>query len=345
MEGDVETDAFPALGDDAFLLVVMLLPRQDLARALRVCKAWRRLLDETDSLWLAVCETAWAGKAYVPASLRALAEGAAAVQDAEQQERRDLIGLKVRDLVGLMRKLNVHGQASEMIEKGDFADAIISARSKAAEEGSWTHKLLRKPSLLVRDQRETFPKAALRLSLIDAQRTYITSHELQSFTFNVRLRHDGPLAGALRYDPWWRRKGCGEITFLPDGQLAFTWPPDPDNDGEPMDPFAAMGMHFPTGSLGWQLEVDGRVVRLLFNNGAGQGPQELVCRHPTTWGWVLYSQGTCWTSWPMPPCKSGVGEPVVLGDSDQEAVRLGCSDPLLREQALRELPCELQRDF
>ena len=48
------------------------------------------------------------------------------------------------------------------------------------------------------------------------------------------------------------------------------------------------------------VELDGSLVQIYFR---GQpGPQEIVCRHPLTWGWILYSQGTCWTSWPMPPC-------------------------------------------
>ena len=145
----------------------------------------------------------------------------------------------------------------------------------------------------------------------------------------MRLRHDGPLAQAASLDPWWQRKGCGEARFSADGHVRFTWPVDPDDaDGEPMDPFAAMGMRNAT--LGWELHMDGRVVQLLFS-GHG-GPQELVCRHPTSWGWVLYSGGTCWTSWPMPPCAEVDG-------------RRACSDPLLREEALGELPSELERDF
>ena len=75
--------------------------------------------------------------------------------------------------------------------------------------------------------------------------------------------------------------------------------------------------------------MEGRLIRLLFNGRPG--PQEVVCRHPGNWGWVLYSQGTCWTSFAMPPREAGeTGE---------------CADPLLRDAVLRELPSELQRDF
>ena len=43
----------------------------------------------------------------------------------------------------------------------------------------------------------------------------------------------------------------------------------------------------------WRLTHFNRVVQLSFS---GQdGPQEIVSRHPN-WGWVLFSQGTVWTS-------------------------------------------------
>jgi len=49
-----------------------------------------------------------------------------------------------------------------------------------------------------------------------------------------------------------------------------------------------MGMRID--SLGWELIFDGCVVQLMMD-GHG-GPQEFVCRHPLTWGWILYSGGT-----------------------------------------------------
>ena len=127
-----------------------------------------------------------------------------------------------------------------LIEKSDFADTIVSAERKAVENGSHTHKLLRRPSLLAR-QGEILAKAALRLSLQDAQRTSITHEELAGLTFSVRLRGDGPLAQAIDFDPWWQGVGSGKAQYHADGRITFSWPPSPD-DGEPMNPFEAMGM-------------------------------------------------------------------------------------------------------
>eukprot|EP00621_Florenciella_sp_RCC1693_P012823 CAMPEP_0182539918 /NCGR_PEP_ID=MMETSP1323-20130603/26203_1 /TAXON_ID=236787 /ORGANISM="Florenciella parvula, Strain RCC1693" /LENGTH=70 /DNA_ID=CAMNT_0024750527 /DNA_START=1 /DNA_END=213 /DNA_ORIENTATION=+ len=54
------------------------------------------------------------------------------------------------------------------------------------------------------------------------------------------------------------------------------------------------------------------------------GPQEIVSRHPTTWGWIMFSQGTVWTTWPNP-----------YPGSPEE-------DPLLKEENLESLPSILR---
>ena len=148
-----------------------------------------------------------------------------------------------------------------------------------------------------------------------------------SLVFCLRVRDDGPLAPALRFDPWWQGKGCGEARFSDDGRVRFTWPADPESPSHaaPMDPFAAFGMGLD--SLGWEMHNGGRVVQLVFDavDGSRGGPQEIVCRHPVTWGWILQSGGTCWTSWPMPACVEVEG-------------KRQCSAPLLREPMLCQLP-------
>lgn len=325
-----EFDAFPDLafgGNDVLSEVASQLSVGDLARLLRVSKAWQGILDGTPFIWRDLCEHAWEDKAYVPASLRSMSEGDFLSEDvaqrSDEKERQTLLGLKIRDLKVVMRSLRIQVSTGELIEKDDFAVAIMKARRKAAK--SHTETLLSRPWLLVRAN-ETLPKAALRLSLSDARRLRVTEEELASFVFNLRLRNDGPLAHAVRLDPWWQGKGRGEARFSADGRVRFTWPSDPDDPAaEPMDPFAAMGMR--NASLGWALSMEGRVVQLLFDGNSG--PQELVCRHPVTWGWVLYSGGSCWTSWTMPACTEVDGEKM-------------SSDPLLRERALCKLPSELK---
>lgn len=344
----MDLDAVPALGNDLFLMSTYHLALPDLACALCVSHAWRGVLDGDDHLWELFCQRAWASKVYVPQSLRRMAASRSRVDDDDEDERKELMRLKISELKDLMRSMRVQGtRAAEFIEKGDFADAVLRARRRSIEEGAHVRKLLGKPSLLVRPG-ELPAKAALRLSLADAKRCVIAADEISSLTFHVRLRYDGPLVQAAPFDPWWQGKGCGEARFQRDGHLTFTWPTNPE-DGEPIDPFAAMGMD--VGPLHWALEMGGvnmqgdpsgqtgRVVRILFDDAAASGPQEIVCRHPTNWGWVLYSQGTCWSSWPMPRC-------LCVDQVHREGfVAPACADPHLCEEALRHLPSEIARDF
>ena len=155
----------------------------------------------------------------------------------------------------------------------------------------------------------------------DARRTRITADELTAHTFNVRLRGDGPLAQAAAYDPWWAGKGRGEARFSTQaegGWVRLSWPKG--DDGQPMDPFVPLGMPQAPDSLEWRLEHEGAAVRLIIMGR--DGPIEVVSRHPETWGWVLFSQGTVWTSWTMP---------------SQED-----NDPVLAEENLANLPSDLQ---
>jgi hypothetical protein len=217
------TDPLSALGSDVFLVVAAHFALSELAQVLCVRKAWRTLLDGTPHLWRGLCKHVWASKAHVPAALSVLAEGEFA-EMAEDEERRTLMHLRARELKDLVMSLRLERESRFLIEKGDFADAILSARRKAAEASSVTFTILNRPLQLVRREAgESLPKAALRLSLLDAQRLHITKEELMSFTFNVRVRHDGPLMQAMEFDPWWQGKGRGEATFEPDGLVAFKY--------------------------------------------------------------------------------------------------------------------------
>lgn len=330
------------IGADSFsTIVAALLTRQELARALRVCREWLQVIDQAEHVWGALCHQAWVGKVYVPASLRELAKGAAFVAEASAQRRAGLSAMRVGELKQKMTEMRVRVAPGQCVEKKDFVDAIEDNRKKRAELGTAAEKLVRAPFLLVRrhatrregaaaaaatiaaaeqDQEgaapnvlldECLPKAALRLSLADASRTRITADELVSFVFHVRVRADGPLAQAVPFDPYWAGG-----TFTPDsppcGQARFT------NDGlsncyvnftwpkdlltkQPKDPFAAMGMP--------QTQTPGALEWRIELQGStvqiaimGQdGPQEVVSRHPENWGFVLFSQATLWASWPLPP--------------------------------------------
>ena len=56
---------------------------------------------------------------------------------------------------------------------------------------------------------------------------------------------------------------------------------------------------------------------------------QVVSRHPVHGGWILYSQGSVWTSYPM-PCRGKNGQ---------------CVDEYLKDQNLCKLPSDLQKSY
>lgn len=303
-----------AIGEDSFIAFAELLSLRDLSMCLRACKEWKAVLDSSEHLWGLLCEKTWRDKVYVPASLRVLAGGETAVAAATKKARSDLCALRVGELKDRIRALRVRIEPGRcFLEKQDFVDAIESSLSRRAELASFTEKLLTSPVLLRRSH-EALPKTALRLSLLDAKRTRLTADELCRFVFNVRLRGDGPLADATPYDPWWMGCGRGEARFSDSGSLSFTWPTS--ESGEVLDPFLVLGMPNIPDSVGWRLEHDGAYVQLVMMGH--DGPREVVSRHRGTWGWILFSNGSCWTSWEMPS--------------------RAAADPILADENLRYLP-------
>ena len=222
------------LSNDNFLTVASLLGRDDLATALRVSEAWNAVLEGSEHLWASMCQRVWASKSYVPPSLRAMAGGQTAMEEAGVEERLQLTALKISQLKDKMRSLSCRVRVADLLEKKDFVDVIVDAQRQATANGTVAEKLLGQPGLLVRDG-ESPPKAALRLSIEDAAtRTAITAAELMAFSWSVRLRRDGPLAQAADMDPWWQGKGCGSGKFRNDGRVSLTWPTDPET-GTAMD--------------------------------------------------------------------------------------------------------------
>jgi hypothetical protein len=133
-----EMDAFPGVagGNDVLLMAASHLSLSEMANSLRVCKAWRSIFDGTPHLWRSLCERTWRDKAYVPESLRALAGRDFASEDdtqqAELRQRQNLMGLRIAELKQMMRRLRVQVNTADLIEKGDFADAILESRLKVA---------------------------------------------------------------------------------------------------------------------------------------------------------------------------------------------------------------------
>jgi len=323
-----------SIGLDTFrTFVAALFTRQELAGLLRVSHDWQKILNKTEHLWTALCHKAWEGKVYVPKPLRLMALGSAVVDETAAKERTSLMSMRwcveKKDFVEV-----IEATTKKHIELGTGTDKPLHApqllghkqqrqkTSNASDSGAEQVNDRGADDLDKQEEElsECLPKAALRLSLADSRRTLITAEELTSFVFNVRLRSDGPLARACSYDPYWMTdvdfvprssssssssastSACGEVRFTDDGRgncyVNSTWPRDATTL-EPQDPFAALGMSQPPNSLEWRLELGGSIIRLMIMGR--DGPHDVVSRHPETWGFIIFSQATVLTSWPMPP--------------------------------------------
>jgi len=266
-----------------FDAVLAHFDHRTLIKLLIVCRGWLLLIDPCESVWRSACQYLWADKVYVPKSIRAL------IQDGNDPvSRTDLQSLSAADL-----KKRLRHSGLTLYQLAPFQNAT----KKTLLELVMSREAPRYPG-------EPLAERALRLSLEDANRHFLTEDELTSFEWHVRVRSSGPFNQLTPLDPWWAGGGQGgRATFTVEQhttkEIKFVWPPG-------RDPFDLFNMRRDLKFL-WDLDFGGKIVQL----SLGQwGPRQTVARHPVTWGFVLVDPATLWTSWPMPPR----GEDVLLED-------------------------------
>lgn len=167
--------SFDLLGADSFIEILGLLSLSEVSKCLRVSTSWRRSADASEHLWTELCHRTWEGKVYIPSSLRVMARGEVGVSTAVESARAELHSLKVSQLKEKMQTLRVRVGAGECVEKKDYVEAILSTLRQRASTGDRVDKILGPlpAATLLRRERESLPKAALRLSLADAKRTKV----------------------------------------------------------------------------------------------------------------------------------------------------------------------------
>ena len=311
-----ELDRLP---EGPFLAVMAFLNLSELSHCCSVSSRFRDLVGARELLWTAQFDTYAIGRVYVVPALAILARGKEAVEEAERGRIQALRGMRVKKLKAIISQERIVVRPGTLVEKRDFVEAISNWQYKAIETSKDAlTKLIRCPRLLVRPK-EVYPKAALRLAKEDETRYRISESELCSFKFHIRIRADGPIGEVKHLDPWYSNVGHGTAKFsLSDHSVTFRWP---FVNGVEMNPFQVMGMSNPL-TLKWELAKGGAIIQLLELHGDFRGPQEIVCRHPVHGGFVLFSMGSVWTSFPMPPC-----------GSDGK-----CVDAMLRDENLTNLP-------
>lgn len=137
---------------------------------------------------------------------------------------------------------------------------------------------------------------ALRIAWLDRKRNCLTEDDLCNYEWNIRVRGDGPLHSLTPTDPWWYSDPSSYIegqpttttlTFYKNGELRL-------NATGPTFLESILSSQDET-NFTYTLEKSGSILSLSF------GVKEYVARHPINWGFVLQSQGTVWTNYPMPP--------------------------------------------
>jgi hypothetical protein len=159
---------------------------------------------------------------------------------------------------------------------------------------------------------ECLGRFAVRYTYIDSTRNTITEEELCLPTWNIRIKEGGQLCHLLHEDPWWsgdpqvKEGTTTTVNFFSDTCFRFHMSgPSPFSSmlQETNDDNASL-FHY-------TLQNYGRSVYLSF------GVTEVVFRHPTNWGFMMGSNGSVFTGFPM-PCR---GRDLLIEDPEVEDLR------------------------
>ena len=163
---------------------------------------------------------------------------------------------------------------------------------------------------------ECLARYAVRYAYNDRTRNVITEEELCFPTWNLRVKRNGRLEEIRLQDPWWTADSSSRtggtsttVKFSPEQQAQLRI------DGP--SPFASM-LPDTEDSYDFQYEIQhsGRAVYLSF------GVVEEVFRHPLNWGFMMCSEGTVWTGFPMPR----KGDDPLIEDPAVEMLRRKATD-------------------
>ena len=192
--------------------------------------------------------------------------------------RKDLLAMSIRDLKLLARKYAV--SITTCFEKTDIVSVLNQRETR------------KKHSV------ECLARFAVRYAYIDSTRNTITEEELCEPHWNIRVKESGRLSHLLPEDPWWN--GTSQVTegttttvhFLPDNSFGFRM--------SGPSPFASMLPDMTdenqntNSSFQYALHNSGRSVQL------SVGVSEIVFRHPVTWGFMMGSDSSVWSGFPLP---------------------------------------------
>lgn len=183
-----------AVAEELLILTFACLDLKDIAAAARCCSRWCAAAA-ADALWEAQCDRAWKDKVYVPRWIVRLRSGHGADDGADG---------------------GVHAGGAAGGSGGATAGAGASGAAGAASPVP--PAMAEAESLWRCAPGQPRPRDALRLSLMDATRTFLTENELVSFTWWFRFREAAGDTWAV-LDPWWTREGNIIFSFRSEGHV------------------------------------------------------------------------------------------------------------------------------
>ena len=132
-------------------------------------------------------------------------------------------------------------------------------------------------------------KSALKLSIEDSKRTWLTEEELTSLKWNFRFKAQAGPHWQL-HDPYWTKGEAAQVQFMSDGGLVNI---------KGFDVVESLEIHWQ-----WGLPTAGRSgphgsFVQLFVSGA-KVPTYVVTRHAPNWGFLMQSCWVVYTSFKMP---------------------------------------------
>ena len=287
------------LQEDVFLELLPFLQINEIPNLLLASKLCLQTIDNSEYSYIQLFNRYALKMTYIPKGFQLKGMGSSRLKEYWEKRRKEIMSthsvkeLKIKLLTSGVNRVSI----ANCYEKVEMASLLVEN-----EEGKISFVESLSPSIQTtapipspHTPSECLAKKALRMSVVDRTRSYITAAELTSLTFYIRVRTDGHFQELVPGDPYSRGIGMGKVQFHPASnnyKLEWTWPTDPTT-GELCNPFASMGEEA-FDSTTWNLSDNGKIVQLLFNGGAG--PQENVIRHPKNGGWILYSGATIWTS-------------------------------------------------
>jgi len=152
------------------------------------------------------------------------------------------------------------------------------------------------------------PKTALKESIRDAKRTYITLDELCRFEWSFRFKGTAGVAWTIQ-DPWWQGQTALKFKFLKEGSIELVGNNKKLNQGN--------------SQKRWRFgedPVQGSIVRL------GQYPSYHFSRNPDTWAFIMEN---CWDLWYSEPLKKrNMSKSIVELSEEDAALSISVKDQM-----------------